>query len=760
MKPTPLVHASPSPSLFRLLLLFVFASAAYAQPATKIHLAAPAHGAAAIAALADHLPEVARAYGLQTHELTTLFQTQPSLGVDREGALLFSCNGLTVPAHGHLVPASDNMADAMPVDSSLTAIASGATVDAFKLHSLPGCTRVIYLDFTGHTTSGTSWNSSYGGGAPIVSAPFDQDGDPTTFSTAERGVIQRIWQRVAEDYAPFTVDVTTEDPGLEGLRRTDSSDAAYGTHVVISPTNWYSTNAGGVSYIGSFNWNSDTPSFVFTQQLANAERYIAECCSHETGHSVGLYHDGLGGSAPTEYYQGQGNWAPIMGNSYYKAVTQFSKGEYTNANNLQDDFAVVATYVPINDDHGNTLATASVLIGPTIFDGGTIETRGDVDVFRFDTGAGAVTLNINSPSPSPNLDIKAELLNSSGQVLQTSDSLAALNATLSATLAGGTYYLRIDGVGNGDPVTTGYSDYGSVGNYVITGTIVPLGTLQPPLAVISASTTTGPAALAVSFSAANSTAASGTIVSYSWTFGTGATAAGMYPSYTYTVPGTFTATLTVTDSNDLINTASVIITVTSPPNQLPVAVASGTPTSGYAPLPVTFSSAGSLDADGSIVSYSWDFGDGSTATGASPSKIYTVPGNYTAKLTVTDNVGGTASATVPVSVLLDHNSDCDVQLFTLASNKSKAGTLVNATVIVSDRLGRPVVGATVGLTWSGVLSGTTSAKTDAAGKVVITSSRTKKTGSITATLTTVTPPTGGLYDGTIYNEPLVRSTTL
>ena len=52
-------------------------------------------------------------------------------------------------------------------------------------------------------------------------------------------MIQKIWQRVAEDYAPFGVDVTTEDPVLEGLRKTTTGDTAFGIRVVISPTNWY-----------------------------------------------------------------------------------------------------------------------------------------------------------------------------------------------------------------------------------------------------------------------------------------------------------------------------------------------------------------------------------------------------------------------------------------------------------------------------------------------------------------------------------------
>jgi PKD repeat protein len=86
-------------------------------------------------------------------------------------------------------------------------------------------------------------------------------------------------------------------------------------------------------------------------------------------------------------------------------------------------------------------------------------------------------------------------------------------------------------------------------------------------------------------------------------------------------------------------------------NQPPVAVASATPTSGTAPLAVAFDGTGSHDPDGSIASYSWNFGDGGTATGATASHTYQNSGSYNAVLTVTDNLGatGTNSAAITVS---------------------------------------------------------------------------------------------------------------
>ncbi|MEJ5291999.1 MAG: PKD domain-containing protein [Candidatus Methanosuratincola sp.] len=85
-------------------------------------------------------------------------------------------------------------------------------------------------------------------------------------------------------------------------------------------------------------------------------------------------------------------------------------------------------------------------------------------------------------------------------------------------------------------------------------------------------------------------------------------------------------------------------------NQAPTARVTASPTSGYAPLTVTFDGSGSVDPDGKIVSYAWNFGDGYTGTGAAVSHTYTSPGTYTARLTVTDDRGAASTASVTVVV--------------------------------------------------------------------------------------------------------------
>ncbi|HYA30441.1 MAG TPA: PKD domain-containing protein, partial [Acidobacteriota bacterium] len=85
-------------------------------------------------------------------------------------------------------------------------------------------------------------------------------------------------------------------------------------------------------------------------------------------------------------------------------------------------------------------------------------------------------------------------------------------------------------------------------------------------------------------------------------------------------------------------------------NQSPVATLSAAPASGVAPLNVTFDGGNSTDADGNIVSYAWTFGDGASASGVSTNHTYGTPGSYTARLTVTDNLGASGSTTAIIQV--------------------------------------------------------------------------------------------------------------
>jgi PKD repeat protein len=521
-------------------------------PFPSIRLSRLLHNEEAIQALGANLTVVAAWYGKSTEEITRLLRHDRNLWVSPTGRLMYACE-MEIPS-----------ADGTETASSVTrGPASGLPLDqTFMLHSLLGSKKTIYLDFNGGTISGTAWNASHNNGADIIAAPFDLDGSPSTFSTTELQMIQNIWKRVAEDYAPFDVDVTTEEPAADALVRSSSSDDTFGNRVMITPTNFY-PNAGGVSYVGVFDDVGEyyKTSWVFSNMLANGEKFIAEACSHENGHSVGLHHEGT--TSGTTYYQGQGDWAPIMGNSYYRNVTQWAKGEYTGANNTEDQLQVMQNYglEYFADDHGNTATAATQLaVGSTISGSGFIERNTDVDVFRFLAGAGSLSINV-APAPfGPDLKVQADLLDSGGNVLASS-SLSTLGASVSATVQAGMYYLSISGVGSGDPATTGYSDYASLGQYVIEGTVVDPGSMKPPTAVIEAAPTTGEAPLAVTFSSSGSTD-DGVIVSRAWNFGDGSTSCDPNPSHTFTSAGNYHVTLNVTDNYGLTGSSSVTVIVT------------------------------------------------------------------------------------------------------------------------------------------------------------------------------------------------------
>ena len=143
----------------------------------------------------------------------------------------------------------------------------------------------------------------------------------------------------------------------------------------------------------------------------------------------------------------------------------------------------------------------------------------------------------------------------------------------------------------------------------------------------------------INFDGTASSDADGTIVTYAWDFGDGGVASGPSPSHTYSVDGGFTVTLTVTDNDGLTGVDSTSAAINpAGGNTPPVAQANG-PYSGTEGGAVAFSSAGSLDPDGSIVTYAWDFGDGNTSATANPSHTFVAAGTYNVSLTVTDDAG-------------------------------------------------------------------------------------------------------------------------
>jgi len=403
----------------------------------------------------------------------------PYLRVDRRGGVFFEDPEWATGEGGEAPP---------PAEITET--------DAFTLHSKPGAPKTIYIDFDGHNVTGTVWNNSSGYTSHPMK-PYDTDGDPLFWTAGELDVVADVWRRMVEDFAPYDVDVTTEEPAVfDGnvghilvTRKVDENGHAI-----------YNCNCGGVAYYGGFGYPYKSPGLVFQDGLSGTHN-IAEAASHELGHNLYLAHDGTSSSG---YYTGHGpapvNWAPIMGVGYYRNVTQWSKGEYSGANNTEDDLQKITTYIPYRtDDHEDvTLPSATPLLvtgGVNVValgrvsdsamadlaNKGIVEDRNDIDLFSLDVGAGLIDLTITpgyfeefttGSRRGMNLDIEALLLDDLGNVLQTSNPDLETDAqiTYSVTVAG-RYYLEIRGVGRGDPMGDGYTDYASLGQYYISGTV-------------------------------------------------------------------------------------------------------------------------------------------------------------------------------------------------------------------------------------------------------------------------------------------------
>ncbi|KHF24801.1 PKD domain-containing protein [Solemya velum gill symbiont] len=190
----------------------------------------------------------------------------------------------------------------------------------------------------------------------------------------------------------------------------------------------------------------------------------------------------------------------------------------------------------------------------------------------------------------------------------------------------------------------------------------------------------GTAGIAVNFSSKDSKDEDGTIVSYAWSFGDGTSSSDANPTHTYATPALYNVSLTVTDDDgatDTDNTTAEIIASTV--NAAPIANANG-PYSANTGDTVNFSSAGSSDNDGSITSYSWNFGDGNTSTSANPSHSYALAGTYSVSLTVVDNDGAdntdSTSAVIEDEVPPPPGGTPDVSINSTAVDSSGQNTTV------------------------------------------------------------------------------------
>jgi hypothetical protein len=414
-------------------------------------------------------------------------QDLPYMKVDPQGGIFYADTFSSDEASGSRTTKSSDMPSTPLTAKSI-----------FKLHSRPGASHTIFIDFDGGVVSKTAWNT-YRGVSTWNAVAYDTDGKKNSYSNDEISNMAEIWQQVAEDYVPFDVDVTTEDPGKLGptigwilvTRSTDARDKPLPESA-----------AGGVSYLNTFGYSQTayySPIFVYYNNL-DSPAAVADAVSHEMGHTIGLTHDGTTGSGrPGNGGSSNVSWSPIMSLDHHGHITQWSRGDYRGATNTQDDIGILTGSLGRRgDDHEDTrFATGTPLAIDTRGrikasdpyaveerrnpkNRGVIEDQDDIDVFVFKAGAGTVDINIaparDAAHPKSldgaNLDVQATLYDARGKKIAVANQRNDTSANLKVKVPAGRYTIEVSGVGN---TAAPFSKYGSLGQYFITGSVPTRG---------------------------------------------------------------------------------------------------------------------------------------------------------------------------------------------------------------------------------------------------------------------------------------------
>lgn len=313
---------------------------------------------------------------------------------------------------------------------------------------------------------------------------FSLDADDRTFNLAELYYIERIWRGVAERYAGFNIDVTTENYPLEvgrvvkvAIGRDDFGGIICGA------------SCGGIAYVGAFT--QETPSrvaLVFPSLLSYSLRNIIEATAHELGHTLGLLHQ--------SEYDSNGNFireymitptsdgrSATMGAAYNAERAVWWNGFWGPNRLPQNDLAVLSGlsggiygisnpfgYRPA--DTGSSIATATPI---QITNGGFNKTgiiaqNNEIDAYSISTPSGG-TLQLQAlVNPvRPALDLSLRILRSNGTDLVPQRATSSWSESLVTSLTPGTYYIFVSSAGN----------YGDLGNYEIVGSIGGMTTLPP-----------------------------------------------------------------------------------------------------------------------------------------------------------------------------------------------------------------------------------------------------------------------------------------
>ena len=636
----------------------------------------------------DQLSPRARGKALQKlQSITFPAEDVTTLRVTRHGGIHYA----DTPPSERTEPVSDF--------STQTADTAISAEQAFKLHSRPGSNNVLYLDFDGHTIPAGGWKWS-----DLEALPFDPSGNdsPATvasFTQDELNRIHEIWHRVAEDFSAFDIDVTTQEPAVF---TTTTGHVVFTHDIDANGQSMPSVGAGGTAFVDVFG-NDDyatwSPALVYYTNLSPTDyglaNYCADAAAHEFGHNLGLAHDGtLSGDA---YYSGHGeghvSWAPVMGRPFDRNVTQWSNGDYPDANNPQDDLGTMLRKLgPRPDDHGDSGPYASPLIvednGDIIASSpqndpdnvldqnkGVIEDAVDTDWFYIDvTGTGTLELTATpawnafyrDDKRGSNLDIALSVFDADRSEIAFADPEDDTWASVSLGVTSGRYYVVVDGVGNHS--YSNYSDYASTGMYFLEGHVsaeIFVDDTPPTPAIMdwdSAPTANGTSSITMTAVTASDDSGSIEYFFSCTAGGPGCADSGWQASRSFVAdglqPDTYYAfTVRARDGSGNETQASPTAGATTDPlpqNQPPVAVASFTPDPALIErgnaVDVVLDGSASYDPDGALTTWSWTDSTGAAVADSATTALKLREGSYSFTLTVTDNEDASTSVTVEVIV--------------------------------------------------------------------------------------------------------------
>jgi subtilisin-like proprotein convertase family protein len=325
------------------------------------------------------------------------------------------------------------------------------------LNSNPSAMAQLYLDFDGHFQSGT-WGSYSNLNIPA----FDQDGDSADYNAEEVAYIQDVWSIVAEDFAPFNINVTTVQPSVLAEGQSVSASNGIALRIAIGGDDAEVLGTSGIAGMAQYNsFTNSHPNLALTFPVSSPGNYMSvfstgTTISHEAGHSFGLRHH-------PGNYNFNAQWAAIMNPGVFGFEDTWWAIAEDDLGNLQDDMAMLSNstngFGYRADDVGNTLATAATLVGSgTTFAGtGIIGSTSDVDIWKLTTsGTQSLKIKLDGALLSPNLDAVLELLDASGNVMLTAAPSDSYDAELIVE-AVGTTYLSVKSTGA----------YGRVGGYTL-----------------------------------------------------------------------------------------------------------------------------------------------------------------------------------------------------------------------------------------------------------------------------------------------------